>query len=449
MRAAPRTLLVLVVAVVGFAFQQTGIVPAIATVQQDLGASEEWSAWLVTVYLIVATVATPALGRLGDLHGRRRMLLIGLLVFLAGSVAATFAPNMAVLICCRAVQGAGGAVYPLCLALVREHLPDHAVTTGIALLTASFGAGTGIGFVGGGLLAEYASWRWIFAVGAILVAAGALCIHRALPDTDTRAQGEFDGTGTALLTVAVVGLLTALTLGVSLGWTSPVTLALFVVAAAGTAWWLRAERRRQHPLIDLHVLRERPVAIANLATIGLGWAMFSSFLLIPRFAQASGRDGFGFGADAVLVGLVLLPMAVAQTVTSPLAGRLAPRLGARRVFAAGLVLVSAALCLLCVVRTSAAWLALVVLLLGAGAGLALASSSDVVTQGVAGDVAAVSSAVNSTVRRLAGGVGGQVATILLAALVLAPHQPRHTAFLVAYAVAAGLCLLGAGLVAVE
>lgn len=443
-----RLVATLVVAVVGFAVQQTSIVPAVQTVQQSLGSSSEWSAWLVTVYLIVATVATPAMGRLGDLYGRRRLLIIGLAIFVVGSVAAAFAPNMATLILCRAVQGVGGAVYPLCLAIARAILPPERVTGAIAMLTGGFGVGTALGFVGGGLLAEYASWRWIFGTGAIIVAAGTALVARALPDTGGRATGGFDRVGTAVLAVAVVGLLTALTLVVPLGWGSPVTVGLLVVAAVAALSWIRIESRRADPLVDVHVLREPVVLVANLATVGLGWALFGSYLLIPRFAETPpGRAGFGLGAGAAVVGLVLLPLAVGQTVAGSGAGRLSARLGARTVFASGLTLVTAALGLLTLVRRDAYTVALLALLLGVGAGLSLEASSDVATQGVAGDVAAVSSAVNSTVRRLAGGIGGQVGTILLASLVLgSTTTPSRSAFVVSYLIAAAISLAGAALI---
>jgi MFS family permease len=444
-----RLLGVLVLAVLGFAVQQTAIVPAVQTVQQSLGGSAEWSAWLVTVYLIVATVATPAMGRLADLHGRKRILLVGLAIFVAGSVAAAFAPSMPFLIVCRAVQGVGGAVYPLSLAIARAVLPKERLTTSIAVLTGAFGVGTAVGFVGGGLLAEYASWRWIFAAGAILVAVGTVVAWRTLPDTGEHAGGSFDIFGTAVLTVSVVGLLTAITLVVPLGWASPVTIALFVVAIAAFVGWLRLEMRRDDPLIDIHVLREPSVAVANIATVGLGWALFSSYLLVPQFAETSpGHTGYGLAASVVAVGLIMLPLAVGQTAAGSTAGWLSGRLGARVVFAGGLAAVALALGLMAIVHEGALQTALLLLLLGTGAGAALETSSDVATQGVGDDVAGVSSSVNSTLRRLAGGIGGQVSTILLASLVLSGSgEPSHTAYVVAFLIAAGASLLGGGVVA--
>lgn len=435
------------VAVIGFAIQQTAIVPAIQTVQRSLGASPEWSAWLVTVYLIVATVATPAMGRLADLHGRRRLLLIGLAVFVAGSVAAAFAPNMPVLICCRAVQGVGGSVYPLSLAIAREQVPAERVTHAVALLTAAFGIGTAVGFVGGGLLAEYSTWRWIFGAGAVVVAAAAALSYVVLPESGERAHGGFDGPGTALLTAVVISLLTGLTLVVSLGWLSPV-LALFALAVVCIAAWTRLERRRADPLIDVHVLTDRRVLVANLATVALGWGLFSSYLLVPTFAQTPPAHGFGLGMGAAGVGLVLLPLAVGQTAAATAAGRLEPRIGARAVFGAGLVVVAAGLVALCFVSGSVAGTAAATLAIGIGAGLGIQASSQVATSGVAEDVAAVSSAVNSTVRRLAGGIGGQVSTMLLASLTLgAAAQPSRAAFVVGFLVAVALLCAGVVLLA--
>ena len=443
-------LAVLVTAVVGFAVQQTSVVPAVETVRTSLHSSSEWSAWLVTVYLIVATVATPAMGRLADLHGRRMMLLVGLVVFLLGSVAATFAPSMPVLILCRAVQGIGGAVYPLCLAIARDSVPPERVTA-VGALTAAFGVGTAVGFVGGGALAQYASWRWIFAGGAAVIAIATALVWWVVPDRQDRAAGGFDIGGTVVIALSVIGMLTGLTLVVPLGWSSPAVIVLLAAAVAAAAGWTVLETRRQNPLVDLHVLQERAVAVANLSTIGLGWALFSAYLLVPELLETDpARSGYGLGAGPALVGLLLLPLAIGQAVAAAVAGVVSPRVGPRRTFGTGLLLVAAALIMLAFVHRSAALVALLALLLGAGAATALQSSSAVATEGVAGDVAGVSSALNSTVRRFSGGIGGQVSTIVLASLVAAgTGGPSFAAYMTCFAIAAGICLLGVLVLAVD
>lgn len=433
-------------AVIGFAIQQTSVVPAVQTIQKDLGGSSEWSAWLVTVYLIVATVATPAMGRLADLHGRRRMLLVGLGVFIAGSIAAAFSVNMLMLIVCRGAQGIGGAVYPLSLAIAREALPQEKVRSSVAVLTGAFGVGTAIGFVGGGVLADLGLWRWIFGAGAIVVALGAVLAWRSLPTADGNAEGDYDLVGTAVLAAAAIALLGALTLVVPFGWGSPATIALFVVAVVAAASWIILEARREDPLVDVHVLRDRSVAVANLATMGLGWGLFSSYLLLPQVIETDpSHSGFGLGGGPAVVGLLLLPLAVGQTAAGVSGAVLSERFGPRRVFAFGLACVAIALATLGVVHLGSVSLAFLALLLGIGAGLGLETSSDVATQGVAADVAAVSSSVNSTIRRLAGGIGGQVSTILLASLVI-DSGPSHDAYLAAFSLAAALSVVGVALV---
>lgn len=431
----------LAVAVVAFAFQQTSIVPAVHDVQQSLHGTAEWSSWLVTVYLMAATVATPALGRLGDLHGRRRVLLAGLAAFAIASIGAATAPNLAVLLCWRAVQGVGGAVYPLALALARGGVPQRRSKMARSLLTGAFGVGTAIGFVAGGLLSEHVSWRAIFWAGAGLVGLAAWLAVRVVPDSGERATGGFDVAGTVELAVAAVALLAGLTLVVSLGWRSPVTIGLFVVAVLLSVVWVRHERRTPDPLVDLGVLRNRRVTAANLATVALGWALFGSFLLIPRFARVDPvHTGFGLGLGSALIGLVMLPLAVGQAVAGPVAGLLSRRMPSAVVFAGGLVLVAGGLVLLATTRTGAPLVAVGALLLGCGAGAALQAGSLVATDAVAPDVAAVSAAVNSTVRRLAGGIGGQVDTVLLASIAVGSR-----AYLASYALAAGICVVGAGL----
>jgi MFS family permease len=435
---------------VAFAYQQTAIVPAIHDVERSLGASPEWSAWLVTVYLIVATIATPAMGRLADLHGRRLMLLIGLGVFMAGSAGAALAPNLAVLLTCRAAQGVGGAVYPLTLALARRLLPGEKAASAVAWSAGAFGLGTIAGFAGGGLLAQYASWRWVFVAGAVLVAAGAGSVLALVPATRDQASGGFDWRGTIALSIAAIGLLVALTLVVPLGWASPVTAGLLALSVAAAVVWARLQARVRDPLIDIHALLAPKVLRANLATIGLGWALFGSYLLVPQFALARPASAhYGLGLTTAMVGLVMLPLAAGQTVAGPLAGLASRRLGPRTVFAAGLILLAAALGWLSVIHGGLPQTTAALLVLGVGAGAGLQSSSSVATQGVSADVAAASSALNSTIRRFAGGIGGQVATILLASYpVITAGPPRFAAFTVAYLVATGLCVAGALLVTI-
>ncbi|MBO0833829.1 MAG: hypothetical protein J2P29_17850, partial [Actinobacteria bacterium] len=279
----------------------------------------------------------------------------------------------------------------------------------------------------------------------VLVAAGFGAVLALVPATRDRARGGYDWRGTIALGTAAIGLLTALTLVVQLGWSSPVTATLLAVAIVAAVAWGLLEAKVSDPLIDIHALLAAPVLRANVAAIGLGWALFGSYLLVPRFALASpGSSHYGLGASTAQIGLLMLPLAFGQAAAGPLAGRISRRLGPRAVAAGGLVLLAAALGWLSVIRSGVPQIAVAMLVLGAGAGAGLQSSSAVATQGVSTDVAAASSALNSTVRRFAGGIGGQVCTILLASYpVITTTNPRFAAFTVAYLIAAGLCGMGA------
>ncbi len=253
---------------------------------------------------------------------------------------------------------------------------------------------------------------------------------------------------TAVVPAIAIGPLVALILVVPLGWASPVTTGLLLLAALAAAAWVRLEQKVPDPLIDVHALRTPAVLRANLATVGLGWALFGSYLLVPEFALAQpGSSHYGLGASTAAVGLIMLPLAIAQTVAAPLAGAVSRRVNPRAVFAAGLGMTAAALAWLSVIRGGLPQTAGALLILGAGAGIGLQSSSNVATQGVSADVAAASSSLNSMVRRFAGGIGGQVTTILLVSYpVVTTGQPQFAAFTLAYLIAAVLCLAGAGTV---
>lgn len=440
-------LVALVVTDLAFAFQQTAVIPAIPTIRDALHARQEWAAWLLSIYLIAATVATPALARLADLRDARRVLLVALGVFLAGSVLGAVAPNIWVLLGARLLQGVGGAVFPLSLSLAREQLPPDRGGRAAAVLTGAFGAGSVMGFAVGGVFAQYADWRLIFASGAVAVLVGGLLVRRNVTTSESRAHGRYDGVGTALLATGAVGLLVALTIGRQVGWVSWPVIALAVLTAVAVASLVRWELRREDPLVDLGLFRNRPVLLANGAAVGLGWALFSAYLLIPRLVEADpGRTGYGLGAGAALTGFVLLPAALLQTVASSVAGRIAGRVGQGRVLVGGMGVVVAGGIVLALSRADVALLLVGVALLGAGAGTAIEACSSIATSAVPGDVAAVSAALNSTVRRLGGGIGSQVGVLVLSASALSvgrtPDAPPYVGFVIGFTLVAAWALLG-------
>src|SRR6266581_6382305 len=170
------TLAILTLAGTAFALQQTMVIPALPALQRELHTSTTWVTWVLTVFLLVASVATPVLGKLGDQYGKERLLVVSLALFFIGSIGAAAAWNIWALIGWRAVQGAGAAVFPLSYGIIRDEFPREKVGVGIGLISAVFGIGGGFGIVLSGVIVDNMSWRWLFIVGAIPVAIATVAV---------------------------------------------------------------------------------------------------------------------------------------------------------------------------------------------------------------------------------------------------------------------------------
>ncbi len=204
------TLGVLTLAGTAFALQQTMVVPALPVLQRDLHTTTTWATWVLTVFLLVASVATPILGKLGDQYGKERLLTISLTIFLAGCIGCAAAWNIWSLVAFRAVSGAGAAVFPLSFAIIRDEFPPEKVGVGIGLVSAVFGVGGGFGIVLSGVIVDNFSWRWLFIIGGLGVAASVVLVHRFVPESPIKTPSRFDVPGAVLLSAGLIALLLAL-----------------------------------------------------------------------------------------------------------------------------------------------------------------------------------------------------------------------------------------------
>src|SRR5436853_2164161 len=243
------------------------VIPALPTLQRDLGTTTTWVTWVLTVFLLVASVATPILGKLGDQYGKERLLTITLTIFLAGCIGAALAWNIWSLIAFRAVQGVGGAVFPLAFGIIRDEFPREKVGVAIGLISAVFGVGGGLGIVLSGLIIDHLSWRWLFIVGAVNIAAAAVLVHRFVPESPIRTPSRVDFLGATLLSGGLICLLIGLTEGEDWGWTSPRILGLALLALAFFLAWVLAELRMPEPMVDMRMMAMRPVLFQNLTAL--------------------------------------------------------------------------------------------------------------------------------------------------------------------------------------
>jgi EmrB/QacA subfamily drug resistance transporter len=438
------TLAILTMAGAAFALQQTMVFPALPVFQEEFGASTAWTTWILTGFLVSAAVSTPILGRLGDQFGKERMLLVSLGLFLAGCLGAAFAWNIWSLIAFRVLAGAGGALFPLSFAIIRDELPPEKVKVGIGLLSAVWGIGGGFGIVLSGVIVDHLSWRYLFLLGSIPVALSLVLVHRYVPESPVRSPSRVDVPGALLLSGALLTLMVGLTEGENWGWTSAGLVTLLAAAAGLFVLWVLVERRSDAPMVDMQMLAHRPVLLTNVATMISGFALFSCFVLVPTFVQTDASNGYGFGATATQAGLFLLPSSVAMLFAGPLAGVLGRRFGSKWPLAGGLVVVSIA-ALIFAGAHDVEWHVLVAsALLGLGVGAAFAAMAGLIADNVDPLEMGVASGMNTVVRVIGGVVGGQVGAALLTAQTIgSTGVPAESAYTTAFLLSCGAALAAA------
>ena len=437
-----------------YALQQTMVVPALPVFQRDLHTTTTWATWVLTVFLLVASVATPILGKLGDQYGKERLLTISLTIFLAGCIGSAAAWNIWSLIAFRAVAGAGAAVFPLSFAIIRDEFPPEKVGVGIGLVSAVFGVGGGFGIVFSGVIVDNFSWRWLFIVGALGVAASVVLAHRFVPESPIKTPSRVDVPGAVLLSVGLIALLLALSEGESWGWTGGRILGLFGAALVVLVVWGLVELRVPEPLIDMRVLAQRPVLFTNLTAIISGFAMFGTFVLIPNFVETprglshslARAVDYGFGASATKAGLYLLPSSIVLLFAGPIAGLLGRRLGFKWPLALGMLLVAAASASFAAFH-SRPWEILAAMpLLGIGVGFAFAAMATLIVEAVRAEETGVATGMNTVMRTVGGVIGGQVGAALLTAYTIrGTAVPSVTGYEATFGVCAVAAFFGAAL----
>lgn len=446
-----RTLAVLAVMVGSFAFQETGVLPVLPNVQRQLpGASTTSSALLVSGFLIVAAVAAPLIGKFGDAHGKQRMLLVTLAIYFVGALGAATAPDFMVLVIFRALQGAGGALFSLSFAVMRDEAPRR-LSVAIGVLVGAFGLGASAGFGLAGLITDLLSWRYIFFAEAVLIVIGAVLVAKWVPRSPECSDVRIDYPGVALLAAALAALVIGLSVMLMLGWK---VLGLFALSGLLFAAWVWRERHTGQPLLDIAVLMKPQVLLPNLGSGLGGYVAFSTFFLVPRFVQAPRHAAahvaahlhYGFGADPTATGLYLLPVGIGVLCAGPFGGVLGRRIGGKWPFAAGLALLVAGSALLALVHGERHAFAVWLFLVGAGFGLSTGAAGVFVTEAVGENQTAIANAFNSLSRLVIGGIGAQIAAAIMRSQhVAGSHAPSETAFAIAFGICAVLAAVGTGL----
>ncbi len=320
--------IVAVLATAGLAssFMFTLVVPIQSKLPELLDASRDDTAWVVTSTLLAAAVITPIAGRLGDMYGKRRIVLVLLALLVLGSVIAAIAPGIVWIIVGRALQGAVTGVIPLGISILRDVLREDRIDSAIALISATLGVGGALGLPISALITERADWHLLFWVAAALGAIVFVLVLWIVPVSVLRTAGRFDFVGAAGLAVGLIGILLAVSRGNEWGWGSPATLATGLGGILVLLAWGWFELRVDEPLLDLRVAARPAVLLTNIASIAMGFALFSSNVNFPQMLGIPVAAG-GFGLSLLAASLVVMPAGLVMMALSPFAGRLARTVG--------------------------------------------------------------------------------------------------------------------------
>ncbi len=401
------------------AVMQTLVTPLIAELPQLLGTTSSNAAWVITVTLLVAGVCVPISGRLGDLIGKRRMLLVCAVPLFAGSVVCALASSVVPMIVGRGLQGMGMGMVPLGIALLRDVVPKEKLSGSIALVSASMGIGGAIGLPVAAAVAQYADWRALFWGSAALALIVGVLIHVMVPDVPAGAKGQrFDLVGALGLAVGLVSLLLAVSKGADWGWGSGTTIGLFALAVVALAAWGRWELRTRDPLIDLRTTARPRVLLTNASSVLIGVGMYAFMLIAPQLLQFPEATGYGLGQSMLAAGLYLAPGGVMMMLISPLGGKLINARGPKFAMVSGALVIFTGYGLALGLMGTAWGLMVVNIVISSGVALAYGAMPALIMSAVPLSETAAANGFNALMRSLGTTIGSAVIGVVLAQMTI-------------------------------
>ncbi|MBW5253657.1 MFS transporter [Streptomyces sp. P01-B04] len=391
------------------AVMQTLVTPLIAELPKILDTTSSNAAWVITATLLVSAVCVPVSGRLGDLLGKRRMLLVCAVPLFAGSVVCALSSTVVPMIVGRGLQGMGMGMVPLGIALLRDVVPREKLSSSIALVSASLGIGGALGLPIASAVAQYANWRVLFWGSAVLALAIFALVWFLIPDVPAAAKGQrFDMPGALGLAIGLVCLLLAVSKGAEWGWGSATTIGLFVAAVVVLVAWGFWELRTKDPLVDLRTTARPRVLITNLASLFVGFGMYAGMLIAPQLLQFPEATGYGLGQSMLQAGLWMAPGGIMMMIVSPLGGKLTDARGPKFTLISGVLVIAAAYGLGILLMGSAWGLMLFLMVSSSGVGLAYGAMPALIMSAVPASETAAANAFNTLMRALGTSIGAAV-----------------------------------------
>jgi EmrB/QacA subfamily drug resistance transporter len=375
---------------------------ALPSLSDDLGASSSQLQWIVDAYMLVFAGLLLTAGSLGDRFGRKRALVLGLLVFGTASGLSALATTPAALIAGRALMGIGGAlIMPSTLSIVTATFPANERPKAIGIWAAVAGLGIAIGPVAGGWLVEHASWHWVFLVNVPFVLVALAAGHRLVPESRDPSQARLDPVGAVISTVGLGTLLWGIISASDRGWDDTLVVGALIMGALVLALFVWFETRIETPMLDMRLFRNARFSAASLGITLAFFVLMGMIFFLTQYLQAV------LELSPFAAGVRMLPVAGGMVVAGPLSARLAERFGAKLVVAAGLGTVAAAMALLAQAGTGGPYglIAAALALMGFGMGTAMAPATDSIMGTLDERHLSVGSAMNDTTRLVGGALG--------------------------------------------
>jgi EmrB/QacA subfamily drug resistance transporter len=436
------TFAVLALGGVSYALLQSLVAPALPDLQHALHTSEDSVSWVLTAYLLSASVATPLLGRLGDMYGKERLLLLVLVLLSVGTLVSALASGLPLMLVGRVIQGAAGGIFPLAFGIIRDEFPRHRVAAGIGLMSALLGVGGGAGVILAGPIADNLSYHYLFWLPLIPIILATVATHFFVPESPLKVPATINWSGALLMSLGLVGVLVAVSETAVWHWLSVKTIGLIVAGIVLLGLWVRGESRADVPLVDMRMMRIRGVWTTNVVALLLGFGMYASFILLPQYVETPVRAGYGFGASVTQAGLFLVPTTAAMLIFGSQTGRLEKLFGSKPLLLGGGVFAAASFTMLAFARGSRWEVYVAAGLLGAGIGLAFAAMPNLIIENVGPAQTGVATGMNTVARTVGGAFGGAATASLIAGTVGATGYPTANGYTAAYGFCAAALVIG-------
>ncbi|MDT9594343.1 MFS transporter [Nocardioides zeae] len=447
-RRSPRghwavTFAVLAIAVSAFTLLQSMVVPVLGLIAVEMDTDMSTATWVLTAYLLSASICTPLLGRVGDVVGKQKMLVVTMAALAIGSLVAALATDIWVLILARVLQGAGGGVLPLSFGIIRDEFPERSRTTALSVIAALGSVGFAVGIVVAGPIVDGLGYAWLFWLPMGVTALAAVATAFFVPSSPVAERTRLPLLPAVLLAGWLVALLLGISRGNEWGWASLPVLGLLVAAGLLAVGWVVVENRARVPMIDMRMMRQRGVWTSNVVGGFVGFGMFSSFGFLPQFLQTPSSAGYGFGATIAESGHILLPSAIASFVIGFATAPLVKRLGARVVVVAGTLMTAVAFGSIAVWHDQVWQIVAATTLQGLGNGLVFGSLAGVVIASVPASQTGVASGMNANIRSIGGSVGSAVMAGVVTAHVGVGGLPAEGGYVIGFALIAVAMVLAA------